>query len=288
MYRVKKLPYFTLQDTFCPITFLKSCYVPLYVFFCIISVLVFSSPIAAQVNVFTSETLKQMQLKAGWYNSINLDIAYSSGNTELLTLRTRFRTDYLSKSFHSFVFGSLQRGRKDGEIFTHKGMVHARIIQNVTDHVLVESFLQKQFSESILLSDRNLIGGGLRFGVGSPQSRVNSYFGTGLMWEHEKLDDSEIGISEIGLKVTRILRSTNYINWTTQLDDRLSTSATGYYQVDVWNISDFRILFEGSISFSLTEKLTFPFRMNFRYDSQPPAKIRKHDLEIFNGLSYTF
>ncbi len=276
---LKILHYFTRQDIFCPITFLKS----RFVLPCIISVIVFSSPIAAQVNVFTSETIKQMQLKSGWYNSINLDLAYSSGNTELLTLRTRFRSDYLSKSFHYFVFGSLQRGRKDGDIFTHKGMGHARIIHNVTKHVMVESFLQKQFNESILLSDRNLIGGGLRLAVGSPKSRVNSYFGTGVMWEHERLDDSEIGAI-----VTRLLRSTNYINCTIQLADHLSTSATGYYQVHIGNISDFRILFDGGISFNLTEKLTFPFRMNFRYDNKPPTKIRKHDLELFNGLSYTF
>ena len=275
----KSLSYFTLRDIFCPLRILKL----VFVLLCSILFITFTFPIHAQVNVFTSETMKQMQLKAGWYNSINVDLAYNSGNTELLTLRTRFRTDYLSKTFHSFVFGSLQRGRKDGDLFTDKGMAHARMIQNITNSVLVESFVQKQFNESILLNDRNLVGGGLRFAFGSPTSWVNSYFGTGVMWEHEKIDDSIKG--EI---VTRILRSTNYINWTTQLEDHISTSATAYYQVSVSKISDFRFLFEGSVSFNLTEKLRFPFRMNYRFDNQPPSDIRKHDLEIFNGLSYTF
>ena len=89
-----------------------------------------------------------MQMEPGWYNSINLDLAYRSGNTELLTLRTRFRSDYLSKTYHGFVFGSLQQGRKDGEFFTNKGMAHGRIIRNLTDHILAESFVHRTYADS--------------------------------------------------------------------------------------------------------------------------------------------
>lgn len=227
--------------------------------------------------------MKRMEQKAGWYNSVKLDLSYSSGNTDLLTLRTRFRTDYLSKSFHSFLFGSLQHGRKDDDLFTSKGIAHARFIRNLTHHILVESFVQKQFNESILLMDRNLIGGGFRFAFSTPEARINSYFGTGIMWEHESINDSDKGVI-----VTRIPRSTNYISWKAELDDRISTSATGYYQVSLEDVTDFRMLFEGSISFSLSKRLTMPLSANFRFDNSPPTGIRKHDLEIFNGLSYTF
>ena len=69
-------------------------------------------PLTAQVNIFTGETMPQMRLDPGWYNSINLDLSYRAGNTDLFTARTRFRSDYLSKTYHGFVFGSLQQGRK--------------------------------------------------------------------------------------------------------------------------------------------------------------------------------
>ncbi|MCY4401028.1 MAG: DUF481 domain-containing protein [Candidatus Poribacteria bacterium] len=240
-------------------------------------------PVAAQVNIFTGETMKQMQLQPGWYNNLNLDLTYRTGNTELLTLRTRFRSDYLSKKHHSFIFGSLQQGRKDGVFFTNKGMVHGRIIRKLSNLILIESFIQKQFNESILLDDRNLIGGGIRFAVRSPKSRHNLYVGIGAMLEHENIKDDEIGNI-----TTRIVRSTNYINWTARIDDRLSSSATGYYQVHVRHLADYRILFEGRIMVHLTTKLGIPLRVNFRYDNEPPTDIKKHDLELFNGLSYTF
>ena len=250
---------------------------------CLILFLGCCSPLIAQVNIFTGETLQQMRLESGFYNSIALDFTYRSGNTDLLTSRTRFRSDYLAKTYHGFVFGSLQQGRKSGEFFINKGMVHARIIRGLTQHVLFESFVQKQFNASILLSDRNLVGGGVRFASHPRDSKFNLYLGIGAMWEHERINDKERG--EI---TTRIVRSTNYINWTGQLDERVTTSATGYYQVYARRFQDYRILFEGSITFRLTTKLSFPLRVNFRYDSEPPTGIRKHDVEIFNGLRYTF
>jgi hypothetical protein len=103
------------------------------------------------------------------------------------------------------------------------------------------------------------------------------------MWEHERINDKKSGAI-----TTRVVRSTNYISWTGQLDERVTTSATGYYQVYVRRFQDYRILFEGSMTFRLTTKLSFPLRVNFRYDSEPPTGIRKHDVEIFNGLRYTF
>ena len=250
---------------------------------CFVLLIVCCSPLTAQVNIFTGETMRQMRLESGWYNSINLDLTYRSGNSDLLTTQTRFRSDYLTKTYHGFVFGSLQQGRKDDLFFVNKGMAHARIIRSFTRLVLIESFIQKQFNTSILLNDRNLVGGGVRFASHPRNSRFNVYLGIGAMWEHERINDKER--DDI---TTRIVRSTNYINWTGRLDERITTSATGYYQVYVRRFQDYRILFEGSITFSLTSKLAFPLRVNFRYDNEPPAGIRKHDVEIFNGLRYTF
>ena len=250
---------------------------------CLLLLFVFCAPLAAQVNIFTGEMMKQMQLEPGWYNSINLDVTYRTGNTDLFTARTRFRSDYLSKQYHGFVFGSLQYARKDNAFFVNKGMAHARIIRNLTQHVLFESFVQKQFNESILLSDRNLVGGGIRLDLHSSSTKFNIYLGMGTMWEHERINDKDGG--EI---TTRIIRSTNYVNWTGQIDERITTSATGYYQVHTRRLQDYRILFQGSLTFLFTTKLAFPIRVNLRYDNEPPTGIRKHDVEIFNGLRYTF
>ncbi len=238
---------------------------------------------SAQVNIFTGETMKQMRLEPGWYNSVSLDSTYLAGNTELLTLRARCRSDYLARTYHGFVFGSLQLGRKSGTFFTNKGMIHGRIIRGLTRHISLEAFVQKQFNTSILLSDRNLAGGGARFAVMPSNPRLHLYLGIGAMWEHERLNAANAGEMN-----TRIVRATNYINWNGQLAERITTSATGYYQVHAKRIADYRLLFEGNVTFRLTTRLAFPLRLNFRYDGEPPTGIEKYDVEIFNGLRYTF
>ena len=274
---------FNITKRFCPTHFPSRGKHRHVIGVCLLLLFVFCAPLTAQVNIFTGETMQQMRLDPGWYNSINLDLTYRTGNTDLLTSRARFRSDYLSKRYHGFIFGSLQQGRKSGAFFINKGMAHARIIRTLTQRVLFESFVQKQFNESILLNDRNLAGGGVRFALHPPSSKFNLYLGIGAMWEHERINDPDVG--EI---TTHILRSTNYINWTGQLDERITTSATGYYQVHTRHFEDYRILFEGSLTFRFTTKLAFPLRINFRYDSEPPVGIHKHDVEIFNGLRYTF
>ena len=250
---------------------------------CFVLLLLSCFPLAAQVNIFTGETMKQMRLDPGWYNSIALDLTYRTGNTDLLTTRGRFRSDYLSKRYHGFVFGSLQYGRRGGKFFINKGMTHARIIRRLNAHLLLEAFAQKQFNESIHLSDRNLAGSGFRFDLHPSSPKFNIYLGIGAMWEHERINDKTDGVM-----TTHIIRSTNYINWTGRLDEHITTSATGYYQSHLRRFQDYRILFEGSLTFQLTTKLAFPLRVNFRYDNEPPTGIHKHDVEIFNGLRYTF
>ena len=273
---VKSSHYSTHKLSICPISLVVFAALTLFLQF-------INIPVSAQINIFTGETMQQMQRKSGWYNNITMDLIYRSGNTELLTLKSRYRTDYLTADYHGFVVGSIQYGRKDDSFFTNKGMAHGRIIRNLANNIMVESYIQKQFNESIQLNDRNLIGGGIRIAALPFKSKYNLYIGMGAMWEHERINDSNIGEN-----TTHIIRSTNYVNWMVQFNERLSTSATGYYQVHARRLVDYRILFEGSIKFNVTNTLSFPLKINFRYDNEPPTGIRKHDLEIFHGLSYNF
>ena len=170
-----------------------------------------------------------------------------------------------------------------GEFFINKGHGACAIIDVLNSASLLNPLRKKQFNASIRLSDRNLAGGGIRFDLHPSSPKFNLYLGIGAMWEHERIDDKTEGVI-----TTRIVRSTNYINWTGRLNENITTSATGYYQLYLRRFQDYRILFEGSLTFQLTTKLAFPLRVNFRYDNEPPTGIRKHDVEIFNGLRYTF
>ena len=268
-----------MSHTICSIKHLAWC----------IFLLLFCRLASAQVNIFSAETMRQMRLDPGWYNSVTLNLTRQTGNTDLLTLKTRFRSDYLTGKYHAFMVADLQQGEKDGKSFTDKGMIHGRVVRFLTERTAAEIFVQKQFNEFILLQDRNLAGGGVRiaplgeFARSKDNAVFNPYLGIGLMWENERIDEAEAGEVE-----TNIIRSTNYVTWAWQVAERLASATTAYYQFDLERVSDFRVLLESSLGFRLTGKLSLNATLNLRYDNEPPAGVKGNDLEIVNGFSYLF
>ena len=238
----------------------------------------------AQVN---TEAMRKTDLEQGAQGSASLSIGYQSGNTEVMTLKTGLRADHIQGNYHTFLIGNFKRGEENEELYTNKGFLHLRGIQSRSRHLRLEAFAQWEYDEFILLQERKLLGGGIRW---APLQRnvgflsnpdVNVYVGIGMMWEYEEIDLP-------GDVDTRLLRSTNYVsgNWT--INEVMSCYVIGYYQVDTYNSCDYRILSDAGISFGITKALSFNMDMNFRYDHEPPGDVEKHDLEITNGVVLTF
>ena len=101
------------------------------------------------------------------------------------------------------------------------------------------------------------------------------------MWENEKLHTTPVS-------QTKIIRSTNYISFQMRLNNMINIIFVGYYQVNLERLQDYRILVESSLGFNLTKSLTFQTNFNLRFDNEPPATIKKYDLELTNGLKISF
>ena len=238
----------------------------------------------AQVN---TELMRKKGLEEGVHNSLNLELGLISGNSDFLKFSSGFRTDYRKGDFYTFGAIQYDRGTHNDELFVNKGFVHLRAIHRQTSLVHLELFYQKEFNDFILLNDRNLLGGGLRLAVRphdpqEPDTRtLELYLGIGAMWEAEDLDTSP-------LTRTRIVRSTNYLSLNLRLGDRAYLGAVSYYQVNLEDFYDYRILMESGFGFDLSSSVTFRTTFHFRFDSDPPAGIRKYDMEIKNGVGILF
>ena len=196
--------------------------------------------------------------------------------------RTRIRADYLTTECHTFLIGNLQYRKKDANTFDSRGTIHIRGIRKFNTRLMIEGFLQKQYSGSILLKDRNLAGGGFRLSPlrSNEKRQIDLYLGIGAMWENELIDDQKLGEFE-----TSILRSTNYATLIWQVDDRFSTATTGYFQMRPNDTNDFRLLVESGFGVRLSKRISLNVELNFRFDNEPPGGIEKHDLEIANSLT---
>ncbi len=105
--------------------------------------------------------------------------------------------------------------------------------------------------------------------------------GIGVMQEDEKYNlDSNFNMN--------LIRSTNYFSWKIQFNENSSINNTAYYQFDVKNSSDKRILYDGDLTIALSAKLAFSLKLNYRYDSEPHGDLGKTYTQLKNGIEYIF
>ncbi len=242
------------------------------------------SDATAQVN---TEALRHQGDEEGWSNSIGFDFTLDRGNTEFLQLGASVRSDLLLGAWYSFLSGRYERGTTGEDVFLNRGFAHVRVVRSLTPRLGLEAFVQKEFNDFVRLRDRNLIGGGVRLGLldiqadSTGSAAVHLHVGVGAMWEYERTSGAAAAIS-------RVVRSTNYVAFAWRPDARVETTLTGYWQPDIEDPGDMRVLLESQERFSITDLLAFTVAFNMRYDSRPPPDLRTYDLELTNGIAVHF
>ena len=86
----------------------------------------------------------------------------------------------------------------------------------------------------------------------------------------------------------KLLRSTNYLRWNINISENTELYNTVYYQVSSSDINDYRLLYDGSIDFSVNENLSFFIELNYRYDNDPHGNMGKSYVQLNNGIEFTF
>jgi hypothetical protein len=245
---------------------------------------------SAQINI---ETLRKSGLEDGLYCDLSTKIGLISGNTNARNLSGEFRTDYVNDLYHLFFIADGARADTDNNLYKNKGYLHLRGQRSFTNIIGIEVFSQEEFNEFILLKERTLFGSGMRltpFSSSSEEKKDSDFalhIGAGLMWEIERYNKKRNGNSKRE-EDKRLLRSTNYLSGKWEIHERLIFSATGYYQVDTSRAADFRVIVDGGFGFNITDKLLFNINVEYRFDNEPPHKVKNFDLEITNGLTYHF
>ncbi|MFD2515623.1 DUF481 domain-containing protein [Pontibacter locisalis] len=150
-----------------------------------------------------------------------------------------------------------------------------------------EVFTQVQADKARGLELRTLAGGGLRIAL-LREKDVNVYFGTGLMHEHEEWENPE---QENRLVTSDLLKSTNYISTKAKLSDNVSTEGIAYCQVGYDQEAEVfrnRVSGDVSLSFKLTNKLSFRTNFSCTYEDEPIVPVTKFVYAITNGIQLAF
>ncbi len=240
--------------------------------------------IQGQVN---TEVYRQGDKKQGFQNRANLNLGFQGGNTEFFTLDFQIRSDYYQAPLNGFLVIFGEQKRKDQHLFANKGFAHLRCMRALTKGFTLEAFTQQGYDDFISLKSRQLLGFGLRTSAVDLMAGDNEnvdliiHIGNGLMWEKEELTLQEN-------HTTRLLRSTNYLtlNWFPSANNTILS--TTYYQFDVRNVADFRILSNINWNMQISQRLELSISFDYRYDNEPPTDRQPYDLKLTNGITLSF
>lgn len=239
-------------------------------------------PALSQVN---TESLRREREREGVHGQLGLNIAFQSGNSEYLKYNVGGRLDFRNDQVYTFAVANYQRGKQADALYLHDAFLHLRFVYGLDSSFKPEVFAQKEFNDFIRLKDRQLAGAGLRITLFDRSTDTTSFtlnVGVGGMFESELLS-----IEPEQLR-TDLVRSTNYLAMFWQIRNAVALTATGYYQVALSRMSDFRILGDASLTFTITDFLAFGASFNYRLDNEPPPDVKRYDLKLSNGVTVLF
>lgn len=235
----------------------------------------------SQVN---TEAIRNSKINEGFKSRIDLLFGLNSGNSEYISGEAKLRVDYIRPEYRTFIAGEIAYKEGNNAVISDKGFLHGRYIHKFSELLEPELFIQKEYNEFVLLADRNLAGGGMRFTLSNTDffadssAEIDVFLGAGIMYEME-----EINITPT--QITEIIRSTNYLTVTWKPSANFSLNSVTYFQVDVNRLNDHRILNDTKLQFKITKAVSFVFNMNYRFDKEPPKGVREYDLELKNGIT---
>ncbi|HIB52301.1 MAG TPA: DUF481 domain-containing protein [Candidatus Marinimicrobia bacterium] len=248
-----------------------------------IIIFLFMGMLLAQIN---TEAMRSENVTDGFINKVNVDFGIEKADAEVIELAAAYRVDYFNPTgLHIFFILNYENGYEqkkglDKNQVVNKGFGHLRMTKMISSKLFFEIFTQFGFNDFLLMKDRKLAGSGLRYKMVS-NDRMNTFLGIGLMQENEIYD-------MVNEPEKKLLRSTNYLRWNINIAENTELYNTVYYQFSSSDINDYRLLYDGSIDFSVNENLSFFIELNYRYDNDPHGNMGKSYVQLNNGIEFTF
>ncbi len=244
----------------------------------------FSQPVMAIVNIENMHVDSE-EHDSGFDAKISFDINGKNGNTKKIKAGFGGRLQWYEKDLTRFIVLNYERGESSGVTDTEKSFFHFRSIWYQTEFLSWELFTQLENNEFTRLTLRALLGGGARLNlISNPESHV-VYLGLGAFRSKEKLDE-EGGVTDAGVDYAN--RANLYLVYKYKITDHSRLINTLFYQPDINEISDYRLLEQFGLQVDINEHVAFKLSIDIAHDNQPPQNIKKTDTSYNTGFEYRF
>ncbi|GGW90071.1 DUF481 domain-containing protein [Alteromonas halophila] len=171
--------------------------------------------------------------------------------------------------------------RDEDELFVHGRWVHHNQFGKSLDS---EVFMQYQYDDFAGISDRELIGGNVRWRNAFNNQTTEQQFIVGVGMFYESETSERMSLTD---ETVRANLYTNIVHKHTG-EFPFVASASTYVQPAVDDISDLRVLALASINFPIRPSLNVGFDLEVKHNAMPFAGVEKTDVDYGVSLNYTF
>lgn len=242
-------------------------------------IIIFSVSSNAQILNFNkgllqNDTVKWLGKISVFFNAIDQEVSVANMGYDIDVIRKFDNASLMAISELSFA-------TSDSEVLLSDGYAHLRAILRSRKKLNQEVFGQIQYNAIRGLEDRILVGAGLRYAVINKE-KYGILAGVGIIqeWENWLYDEAVIS--------TSILKSSNYISFTGDVNKQFNFNIISYYQSSFESFFVPRVSLEVNLNLNITKSLSFTSSFTLYYDKQPVVPIDNFIFKFQNGLGYSF
>lgn len=216
---------------------------------------------------------------------IDLAVNGSDGNTVKNSTKAELLSQWQHNIHTEFILLKYAFGKSNGTVDTNSAFGHLRHRTQFTDGWAVELLGQLGRDPFARMSQRILLGGGLRWTALKIPKKSAIYLGLGAFHEFEKLNVTSGTTDPLDSK---LWRANAYLVLKYQFNDQIRFNNTLYYQPSLRDSTDYRLLEQASALIHLHKNIDLKLSVDFSSDSRPPQTVKSSSLHYSTGITVSF
>ena len=245
----------------------------------IVFILLLLTSSAVMAQVVNIESRRMRSDTTGWIGTAEASFQFSKSVDEIFDLGALIHLQFKGKNDLWLFLNEMRIIKGAGTQFVNSGFAHVRYNRKVTKELLRwEFFTQYQYNKALEVGQRVLAGTGPRFKL-YDSDNFRAYIASLYMYEYQESVDKLI--------IERNHRTSSYISFTFDFE-RIEFSNTIYFQPNMRDLKDYRVLSQSDVMFKIFENLKFKTGFNYRYDTRPFPGVPKITYYLTNGLRFEF
>lgn len=176
-------------------------------------------------------------------------------------------------------------GTSLGQVDTDNAFAHFRHRTEIGTDWGIEGFAQISRDPFARLTERTLLGGGVRWILLEESKKSAAYIGLGAFHEQE-IRTEVLGTTDQAN--TDLWRANGYLILKYQLNEQIRLVSNTFYQPALNDLENFRLLEQGNMLIKLVDHLDLKLSVEISFDSIPPQTVQSKDIFYSTGLSFSF